>query len=394
MRLTYSLFFRVGTDRDLMASEFLARSVKRGTDLSYRRSFEVFTEYRERLAAGIDPGPYFENCTTEWEKAKELTLFYRHLYYERGLREEQVSAVATALSYCLSIAGKDTTFLKTDLALRARKACSRSAVEARVHNQKRVSRDKSPVTQEILAQIRSLYWEGRSWTSSTDLDARGVWIAVAIGFDCGTRVGNVTKQDGPEREDHCIRSSDLTFEVSSPGCEPHRMEGVEAMRSEINGGLIMPSAVSRVWLIFVSSKTMRQLKSQMEPKLVGRRTQAEDQLLNDLVEWTVHSGTRDVDELATRYIDGKRRSTTRKEVLKALKQGAAAAGRDPSKYSTKSLRGGFSTAAFEAELPEIEINLRGGWVLNSRISRSSYATRPGTSSGGMALVGSPLVSST
>jgi hypothetical protein len=233
-----------------MATEFLAKSVKRGTDLSYKRSFGMFTEYRERLDAGIDPGPYFENCTTEWEKAKELTLFYRHLYYERGLREEQVSTVATALSYCLAVAGKDTTFLKTDLALRARKACARSAGEARVYNQERVSRDKSPVTPEILEYIRSQYWEGRSWTSSTDLDARGIWITVAIGFDCGTRVGNITKQDGPGREDHCIRSSDLTFEVSSPGCEPRRLEGAEAMRSEISGGLLTPSAVTQVWLTF------------------------------------------------------------------------------------------------------------------------------------------------
>jgi hypothetical protein len=238
-----------------------------------------------------------------------------------------------------------------------------------------------------------LYWEGRSWTSRVDLDARGVWIAVAIGFDCGTRVGNITKQDGPDREDHCIRSTDLTFEVSSSGGEPRRL-GVEAMRSEISGGLLLPSAVSRAWLTFVSSKTMRHLKSQMEPKLIGRRTQAEDQLLNDLVEWTIHSGTRDVDELATRYFDGKRRSTTRKEVSTAVKRGAAAAGKDPSSYSTKSLRGGFSTVAFEAELPEVEINLRGGWVPNSKVSRSSYATRAGTSRGGMALVGSPRASST
>jgi hypothetical protein len=378
----------------MLASEFLAKSVKKGTDLSYRRSFEVFGEYRRKLGTGLDPGPYFDNCTTEWEKAKELTLFYRYLYYERGLREEQVSAIATALSYCLSVAGKDTAFLKTDLAIRARKACSRSADEARAHNRNRVRLDKSPVTQDVLAQIRSLYWEGRSWTSRVDLDARGVWIAVAIGFDCGTRVGNITKQDGPNREDHCIRSSDLTFEVSSLGGEPRRLGGVEAMRNEISGGRLLPSDVSRAWLTFVSSKTMRHLKSQMEPKLIGRRTQAEDQLLSDLVEWTVHSGTKDLDELATRYIDGQRRSTTRKEVSAAVKQGAAAAGKDPSRYSTKSLRGGFSTVAFEADLPEVEINLRGGWVPNSKVSRSSYATRAATSRGGMSLVGSPRDSST
>lgn len=374
--------------------DFLAKSVKKGTDLSYRRSYEVFGEYRRTLGASLDPGPYFENCSSERAKARELTLFFRYLYYERGLREEQVSAIASATAYCLSVAGRDTAFLRTELALRARKACARSANEARIHNRRRIDHDKLPVTFEILALIRSLYWEGRSWSSKDDLDARGTWIAVAIGFDCGTRVGNITKQDGPGREDHCIRSSDLTFELSSSRVALRELAGVEAVRSEISGGLVLPSDVSRAWLTFVSSKTMRHLKSQMEPKLIGRRTQAENQLLDDLVEWVVHSGTRDTDELATRYCNGQKRTTTRKDLSTALKRAAVAAGKDPSKYSTKSLRGGFTTAAFEAELPEVEINLRGGWVPNSKVPRCSYATRPGTSLGGMALARSSRASST
>ena len=36
---------------------------------------------------------------------------------------------------------------------------------------------------------------------------------MALGYDLGSRIGNVTKKDGNTAEDHCIRSIDVSLEV-------------------------------------------------------------------------------------------------------------------------------------------------------------------------------------
>ena len=165
------------------------------------------------------------------------------------------------------------------------------------------------------------------------------------------------------------------------------------MRGEISGGLLLSVDIHSAWLVFVSSKTMRTVKTQSEPKYIGRRSTAECTLLDDLVSWCVQSGTLDEDELLTRYAGRDRRSITRKDVATALKAGAEAIGEDPSRFSTKSLRGGFSTAALEAHIPDEEINLRGGWTLGSKVPRDFYASQGGLSRGGMAIIGDGCLAS-
>jgi hypothetical protein len=259
--------------------------VARGTESNYRKSFLLYQEYRATLPQDSDPGEFFESCLSENVRVQELILFVRHLYSERGLREEKVAAVCTGMAYCISVAGHDASFLSSELAKRARRACGRSAEEARAKNQAKLALDKKPVTPSLLERIRSLYWIGRGWTSKADLDARGTWLAVALGFDNGTRVGNVTRRDGTTGEDHCIRSKDVSFEGTTVSGSLKRYQGVEAMRGEISGGLLLPVDIHSAWLVFVSSKTMRTVKTQSEPKYIGRRSSAECALLDDLVSW-------------------------------------------------------------------------------------------------------------
>ena len=151
--------------------------------------------------------------------------------------------------------------------------------------------------------------------------------------------------------------------------------------------------VRRGWLTLISFKTVRSLKTQLQPKVLGRRTPAESQLLDDLVEWMICSGTKDSDELLTRYDEqGSRRSITRRDATTALKNGAAVVGLDPKRYSSKSLRGGLATAAAEAGMPKEELNARGGWTPGSKVPSLYYTSQSASSHdrGEMAILPSEL----
>lgn len=373
--------------RGLEAAEFAGRSVTKRTLGGYQKKHELFNEYRLTLAAGDDPGEWFEKCETGVQKAQEAALFYRYLFTVKGLREEQVTAVTTGLAFCLTISGHESEFLKSELAVKARKACKRTPAESRVVNQGKVERDKEPATAEILGEIRRIYWEDRTWDSKADMDARGSWLANALCYDSGQRIGNVTRRDGETSEDHCVRTIDVSVELSVPPQQPYFVKGSGALKLEIAAGHLSPKlAVTSARLVLLSSKSGQRVKTQMVPKVIERRSLAESELLDDLVEWMLTSGTLDTDELLTRYHGGSRRSITRKESVIALKAGAAALGLDPNKYSSKSLRGGFATAAANAGMSEEELHIRGGWAPGSKVPKAFYTTYRGTNRGGMAII--------
>lgn len=45
------------------------------------------------------------------------------------------------------------------------------------------------------------------------LHRKAIWLAVAIGFDSGPRIGNTTQADGLFAEDHCTKDQECTFMV-------------------------------------------------------------------------------------------------------------------------------------------------------------------------------------
>ena len=395
--ISYLLYAHAGEvleGRWTEAANFLSGSVKKRTHKEYHRKLELFNSYRLTLSEDVDPGEYFQLCASEEQRTQELILFVRHLYTFEGKRESEVTSILSGISYCVDLAGYDSTFLHSKAARRAVKACSRSSAESRDYNSKRLLRDKDPVTGTILGSVRDQCWKGRSWSTKADLDARGKWLAIALGYDMGSRIGNVTRKDGNTAEDHCIRSMDVSVEIVNKYGAKVVIQGSESLRLEIaKGRADQKLDVRRGWLTLVSSKTVRSLKTQLQPKVLERRTPAESQLLDDLVEWMIRSGTKDTDELLTRYDEqGSRRSITRNDATTALKKGAAAVGLDPKRYSSKSLRGGLATAAAEAGMPKDELNARGGWTPGSKVPSLYYTSQSAGSNdrGGMAILANEL----
>ena len=82
------------------------------------------------------------------------------------------------------------------------------------------------------------------------------------------------------------------------------------------------------------------------PKTLGRNSDEESELLDDLLDWFKHNDVMaDQELLIRRRTNGARRVVKRKDVRKAIKDAVCAFGLPEEKFSTRSLRSGFGTNA-------------------------------------------------
>jgi hypothetical protein len=199
--------------------------------------------------------------------------------------------------------------------------------------------------------------------------------AISLGFDSGLRIGNLTKKDGPHGADHCIRAGQLTFLVRDPNtAEEKRLKGGATIANFLKRADVTLDMVSAVDMVYVTSKTSRKVKSLIEnPKTLSRRTDIESMVLDDLLQWFIHSQLQETDELLTRYSStGSRKVVIRKDVRKAIKLAVSGVGLPPINFSTKSLRSGFGTHATAHGMDATEMKSRNGWVSMSNVPDNHY----------------------
>ena len=144
--------------------------------------------------------------------------------------------------------------------------------------------------------------------------------------------------------------------------------------------------VQSVDMIYVTSKTSGKVKSLIDnPKTLGRNSEVESTVLDDLLLWMQHSGVQESDELLTRYsATGSRKVVIRKDVRAAIKEAVSSMGLPAKYFSTKSLRSGSGTHAVANGMDMNQMKVRGGWVKDSDVP-DKYYVRNMNSTGALAL---------
>ena len=269
---------------------------------------------------------------------------------------------------------------------RGKKATLRSVDECVLQEKVRTYKVFLPVCFGIVLQVRQQYWVDQEWDAK-GMDKKAIWLAICLGFDSGLRIGNLTKRDGPNGSDHCIRASNLSFLAIDPSTRKEiKLKGGPMLADFIKRKDVTLSNVKSVDMIYVTSETSRKVKSPVEnPKIISRNSDVKSTVLDDICLWVVHSNVQEADELLTRYsADGKRKVAIRKDVRVAIKAAASFAGLPPKHFSTKSLRSGFGTHAMAYGMSSNDMKVRGGWVKESDVPEK-YSVRNMNSKGALAL---------
>jgi hypothetical protein len=160
---------------------------------------------------------------------------------------------------------------------------------------------------DVVMEVRNMYWVNRDWTTK-NTHSKVLWLVIALGFDSGPRIGNLILKDGKDGEDHRIRAGHTTFQVKNPpNMEEVRIKGGPRLTKYLERKDVTKDTVLSVDMVFITSKIHRKVKSHTSnPKVIQRRTPEESLILDDLLEWFLHSLVQEGDELLTRYsVEGK-----------------------------------------------------------------------------------------
>jgi hypothetical protein len=333
----------------------------------YRYGWTDWREYVDSQGR-ID---YYMRTASRISKVRQLVNFFRERYV-RGLREKQATEAGAAIRKYFEIELQDTAWMNDPQIGIARRACRRNALENRAYVKSRVGKDKKPIWYELLARMREEYWEGKDY-SCDNIDNKMVALNAMFSYDLALRRGE-SNVAGESSESHTVLNEDLVFNLQ----EPVDVGGGNLV-SSIRGGsalfrehVVAANVVScSVWAVTHKTGLIR------AGKMIEARTEEEEVLLMDLVEWVHNSGTGPQDPLFSRYTQfpGKPRSRkvcTPKMVVSVLKALVKEAGLDPDEFSLHSLRKGCVTQLNAHGIGLEEANARGNYARDSIMVRTVY----------------------
>ena len=319
-------------------------------------------------------------------KAQRVVLFMAYLYMHEGMHDEQIRRAVSNVIFMFESVGMELDFFNHAIVSRGRKASTRSNEECGVKEQIRADNVILPVCLDIVLGVRQKYRVDQPWTTK-GMDMKEIWLAISLGFDSGLRIGNLTKKDGPNGADHSIRAGKISFLVVDPLLNMEkRIKGGSSMSSYLARQDVSLDMVKSVDMLYVTSKTSGKVKSLVDnPKTLGRNSEVESTVLDDLSLWIQHSGVQESDELLTRYsATGSRIVVIRKDVRAAIKEAVGSIGLPARNFSIKSLRSGFGTHAVANGMDMNQMKVRGGWVKDSDVP-DKYYVRNMNSTGALAL---------
>jgi hypothetical protein len=215
-----------------MMAEYIGKKVTKGTASSYQAGWKRWVAYINGITpTNRCPGLYLEKLHRVVDKVDRIVLFLTHLYYQ-GKRGDQLGRDLTCMSHMMVTNQYDVGFMKDARITAAKAAGLMSTEETRAHVKKQMEEVKVPVTEEMVREARSRCWKDGDWTKE-GLDKKATYLGVALGFDAGSRIENVTLRDGLLSEDHCMRASDLAFQVRDPATSMiRRLPGGPLMEAE------------------------------------------------------------------------------------------------------------------------------------------------------------------
>ena len=189
-----------------------------------------------------------------------------------GLRGKEASDFFAAVRLHFVSALMSTSFLDSNVLSAARSACNLSTEELRSkRNLGQATTVKLPICESMLVDLRARCWEGKGWIYP-DIDSRAIYMASILGYDVDVRISEYTRKER-KTSDHCVRVSNLTFELSQEGGN-ELIQGGSPLWNQVVGQF------AACWVRPASHKCGSIVKN----KLIGRKSLEESRFLDDLTE--------------------------------------------------------------------------------------------------------------
>lgn len=344
-------------------AQFLGGSVLPGTNRVYEGHWTMWKDFLKLEVNREDP---FLPGMEDGEKSAlvALLMLRRH---QAGHRGKRATSFTAGVRMRFAQETLPTTFLDSAVISTARSACKLSTAELRTRRNGGIASSvKLPASEDLLVHMRGRLWDGLSWCD-VDMQKRMTYLGSMWAFEMGARVSEYTRPE-PGNEDHCVRTDDLSFTVETDGCARSVVGSALAALGLVRGAQ-GPTKVLECRVLAASSKG----KIPVKPKYLGRRSPAESQFLDDLIEFMVRSGTRGTEELLSyRQSSGRRIPLSGSAVREELKNTCRLHGLPPDLFSSHSLRKGTITHMRARGTTEDDRRDRGNYSAGSQVMNMTY----------------------
>lgn len=342
----------------------------------YETAWRSWNDYLGLLRKPERPDPFLGQIPQEG-KSIRLARFVQHLW-DSGVRGDALNNRMTSLKMIFLEALVDVTCFSAPIVSRAKRAGRLNPEEKLEKEKRRVANQSLPTTMDMLWPIRDEFWSNESWLCE-GMDRRAVWLAIAMSYDGGPRVSNVTMKDGG-KTDHCIRAKEVTFVYTAQDGSTQKVSAGEPFRRD-TADLSLPTCVSRCEYRFLTGK----VNMPYAYHTIARRTSVESTLLDDLILYVLRSRVKGTDELFTRYPgpgeskalgngNYSRKSLTRKEYRAGLTWAAEKAGLPPASLKPSGTRMGCAETLRATGASDKELR-HGRWSENSKVPQRHYLSR-------------------
>ena len=303
------------------------------------------------------------------KKIKLILSFIKHLY-DNGGRGSVVNGTITGIKQLFLFNLKSINIFEDPIVKQGIKSTKYNVKEIVEIAKIKKSEGLIPFNTVLLGQLRTMYYVDDVWSTAADFNRKAAYLAVAISLDTAVRIGCVTLKDGKDKVDHCIRLDDVYIKVKDVSiC----IQGGLFKNYYMENNLSL-NDVELIDLYFFSDKntTNSGVVLTRSSNSIYKTNEIDSQLINDIINWIIHSGVKAGDELLTRYFNGHRKVITRKEVTNAIKYVGQCNNIPSKRLNTRSLRKGFATGAAMSGLSEDQVKAKGGW--SSKVAKLHYTS--------------------
>jgi len=220
--------------------------------------------------------------------------------------------------------------------------------------------------------MRDTHWTNCSW-SYPDIDKRMTAMGALLAYELANRGGEATTVGG-SAENHTIYNEQCAF----------RLEVPVIINGKSHSGFLAGSDEFRQWVtlsnvvsceIGVASHKSGAIACH-NVKVIGRGNERVSELLDDLFEWCIRSGSTSREPLFSRWVCTGRgvthKSLTPKMLSTLIKDTAQGLGLDEKEFANHSLRKGAVTQMRRSGCLREETNARGNYSKSSVLVDTVY----------------------
>jgi hypothetical protein len=345
----------------------MSKSVTTGTLKGYKAGWEEWHEYLR--ARGIFD-PYLRSHSEE-EKVKLLCNLFRTRYVS-GKRGKEAYRIGAAVRKFYQINLQPIAFFEDPLTTGARTACRLSTDELRLAQRAGKGNDKLPVCWEMLSTMRDTHWTNCSW-DHRGIDKRMTAIGALLAYELANRGGEATTVGGSS-ENHTIYNEQCVFRLEEPVVVDGKAHsGFQAGSVEFRKWVTL-SNVASCEIGVASHKTGAAASHNV--KVIARGNDRESELVDDLFEWCIRSGSTSQEPLLSRRVftgyEITHKSLTPKMMATLIKDTAQGLGLDRKEFANHSLRKGAVTQMKRSGCRREETNSRGNYSKASVLVDTVY----------------------